>query len=284
MNNKQKRILQLFIIIVLLLLLYLIIKYFGRIDSIGNGGDTTKIDVFDIVILGEESEDKSEVKTVVKERSERINDEPIRNSLENWIEESEGKEINIINNVVPQNEIENVVNTNTVDTNTISENTVDTNTVDTNTVDTNTIETNTVEGTLIVHDEEVQYGNNTTVNIFKHFNEHRVDNRIAPEDSDVYSFYVRNNNPFDIIYRFSFGEINNDRINLKFRLKKNGNYIISDWVTGTELAASNMELGSKKYDKYELEWKWFEADNDTEIGEKEMASYYMDVFFYAVEK
>ena len=36
MNNKQKRILQLFIIITLLILLYIIIKYFGRIDSIGN--------------------------------------------------------------------------------------------------------------------------------------------------------------------------------------------------------------------------------------------------------
>ena len=84
MNNKQRRILQVFIIIVLILLLFIIIKYFGRIDSMGEGGDTSKIDVFDIVVLSEEAEkNDEEVVNVIKNKSNRINEEPIRNSLEN---------------------------------------------------------------------------------------------------------------------------------------------------------------------------------------------------------
>ncbi len=260
MSNKQRRILQVFIIIVLILLLFIIIKYFGRIDTMGEGGDTSKIDVFDIVVLGEEAENDEEVVNIIRNRSDRINEKPIRNSLENMIDNSKGNE------VVIANEISNVVENES-----------------SNDISNEITNTNEVEASLVIHDDEVEYGNSTRINIFNREKKNTLKNRIAPGDTDTYFFYVRNNNDFGITYRFSFGEVNNDNVNMKYKLKRNGEYILSDWSSIEELEAQDLVLESKTFDFYELEWKWIEADNDTEIGKKEMAEYELDLFFYATE-
>ena len=92
---------------------------------------------------------------------------------------------------------------------------------------------------------------------------------IAPGSSNTYTFVIRNNNDFDVVFDIIFKEINNRNINMSYKLRSNGNYII-----GTEKAyelinnkkISQVGLPAKSQKSYVLDWKWIDSDNDTQIG------------------
>lgn len=137
---------------------------------------------------------------------------------------------------------------------------------------------------FIVEDKEVSYEKDTPLNIFSHQSYYTVNDVIAPESENSYQFIVRNNNDFGIVYDFEMKETNEFNINMKYRLKLNGKYVLGDdktWVIAKELLQSNVVLANNSYNVYTLDWKWFESDNDTEIGTNIEANYKLNINFYA---
>ena len=65
-------------------------------------------------------------------------------------------------------------------------------------------------------------------------------------------------------------------MNLKYKLKKNNSYVISDYVYYDQLNLNDQLLNSKKSDTFYLEWKWVSSDNDTEAG-KAQANYKLNI-------
>ena len=123
------------------------------------------------------------------------------------------------------------------------------------------------------------------LSIFKnrYFNDKSI---IAPGISGIYNFTVENYFSSNIKYSMSFAEENNFKINLRFKLKRNGVYIVgneNDWVNCEELSQKDIYINSKSSDIYTLEWKWIDNNNDTEIGENDKSTYKIKVNVYAEE-
>ena len=111
--------------------------------------------------------------------------------------------------------------------------------------------------------------------------------KIAPGVSNSYAFVVHNNSTVNVKYAIDMYKICNFNINLKYRLKKNGEYIIGDentWVSVDDLTTSYTELRSNNNDSYVLDWKWeYEGGNDAEdtyIGENMTDTYKLNVLFH----
>ncbi len=139
---------------------------------------------------------------------------------------------------------------------------------------------------MLVYDEEKQYAEETPLNIFKHKSYYTVDGVIAPGSENAYQFIIRNNNKFAIIYDLKMIETNNYNINMKYRLKLNGKYIMGDekkWISAQELMCNEVVLANNSYNVYTLEWKWFESENDTEIGTNVEANYQINIELFASE-
>lgn len=141
------------------------------------------------------------------------------------------------------------------------------------------------QGSLDVYDEDdVTVEHNTKLNIFKQATYHVLNDKIAPSSENSYQFVVRNNNNFNLNYDLEMFEKNTHDINMKFRLKLNGKYIIGNdkqYVDAEELSKYNLNLPAKTYDVYTLDWKWVESDNDTDIGTSIDAAYQLYMKVYA---
>ena len=59
---------------------------------------------------------------------------------------------------------------------------------------------------ILVYDEEVEYTNNTQLNIFSHQSYYIADGVIAPGSENTYQFIIRNNNDFAIKYSLKMEE------------------------------------------------------------------------------
>ena len=96
-------------------------------------------------------------------------------------------------------------------------------------------------------------------------------NKIAPGASNTYNFIVHNSTEYGLNYYLKMNEETQYKINIKYRLKRNDQYILgndNEWVSASELATESTYLDSSKSDSYSLEWKWFDDDtNDTIAGE-----------------
>ena len=141
------------------------------------------------------------------------------------------------------------------------------------------VEYKTGNGTLggvEVFDKDVKYSTDTKLNIFKQTSYYVVDDKFAPTSENSYQFVIRNHNNFNIKYDLGITETNDYNINMKYRLKLNGKYVVGDnnnWVTANELNRYNIGLANNSYDVYTLDWKWFESSNDTQVG-TDIDSYY----------
>lgn len=131
-----------------------------------------------------------------------------------------------------------------------------------------------------VYDDDVFFSTSTKLNIFTQTSYYVVDGKIAPTSENSYQFVIRNNNDFNITYSLEMFETNKYNINMKYRLKLNGVYVLgsnTEYVSASELKQYNMTLTGNKYDVYTLDWKWFESDNDTEVGMNIDSEYELDV-------
>ena len=93
---------------------------------------------------------------------------------------------------------------------------------------------------------------------------------IAPGVNGSYSFTVENESENEFNYDIEFIEENQYEINMVFKLRINGEYVIGNeknWVKGGKLVRNEMLLKAKAKDIYTIEWKWEDTDKDTEIGE-----------------
>lgn len=111
------------------------------------------------------------------------------------------------------------------------------------------------------------------------------DSVIAPLSTNSYKFVIRNSTSYEVNYKIDFTEENKHNINMKYRLKKNNNYVVgsdSVWVTYSELELKSNNIGARENDTFILEWKWFESDNDTLVGTLD-SSYTLNINLSAVQ-
>lgn len=126
-----------------------------------------------------------------------------------------------------------------------------------------------ITGTFGILDSDIKWYDNAQLNIFSNY-AFQMKNMIAPGDSNTYNFIVRNNNAFPIKYTFKVTEENTYNVNMKYRLKQNGQYVIGSsdtWVYYDELSVANALISSKSKTLYSLEWKWVDSDYDNYAGE-----------------
>lgn len=101
---------------------------------------------------------------------------------------------------------------------------------------------------------------------------------IAPGVQGSYNFTVENESDTNFIYNVTFTEENPYQINMVFKVKVNGEYVLGNeknWVKHGDLSRSNLLLNAKSNDLYTIEWKWQDNYNDTQIGETDGAYYKM---------
>ena len=83
-------------------------------------------------------------------------------------------------------------------------------------------------------------------------------------------------------------EDNEYHVNIKYKLKKNGEYIIGQngWVYYDEINLQEVKLAAKATDSFTLEWSWVSENNeqDTKIGlMEERAEYILSIKVLAYE-
>lgn len=122
----------------------------------------------------------------------------------------------------------------------------------------------------------VNWNGSTNLKIFTK-SIYNVDGVIAPESENTYEFIVKNSTDYNIKYNVEFNETNDYNINMKYKLKKNGTYIIDHYVDANELNITNQLLNTNNKDTYQLEWKWVSSTNDTSIGTNPEAVYGLQI-------
>jgi len=205
-----------------------------------------------------------EIKQDINKNTEKTND----NKKTNNAQTNNSSNINIKNNDTSsgnENEIDDDKNNNEYN-NEIKENE--------NTSENET--KNNEEGELIV-----DWGQTTQLEIF--YNDYFNDIKIAPGVSGEYSFEITNGRGNKIKYNIRLSDMNNYNINMKYRLKKDGEYVVGDnenWKNVSDINYNNQQLNINKSDKYILEWKWEDSDNDTLIGQNIDANYSLQINIY----
>lgn len=103
-------------------------------------------------------------------------------------------------------------------------------------------------------------------------------NKIAPGVEGNYSFSVENESDATFSYDMFFTPENPYNVNMVYKLKKNGQYVLGNqekWETYTGLEKKLQTLNPHSKDIYTVEWRWEDTDYDTEIGETYGAYYRM---------
>ena len=94
-------------------------------------------------------------------------------------------------------------------------------------------------------------------------------NIIAPGSYNSYAFVIRNNNDFDIVTDIVFKETNAKNINMQYKLKNDGEFLLGstdNYVSIKDRVIQNVELPANSYKSYILDWKWLDSSNDAEVG------------------
>ena len=131
-----------------------------------------------------------------------------------------------------------------------------------------------VLGRLFVSDKNGDYLFQQNLRIFENA-AYEFENKIAPGVSNSYQFVIHNNSNINVKYKILMYEESEYKINMKYRLKKNNQYIIGDndnWVTFEELQTEYSKLNINESDNYSLDWKWFDDDENDNIAGKNMTS------------
>ena len=265
-------------LIVTLLLIFVVLIIYIAIDGYGKIGSlkTTNVDIFNIENI---------------HKNDKIKD--LKNPNLNNIENINNINRNIIQNKKEKNKkyiIENKVNKNNITSkNKIINKDKEINIIESkyenklkNIIEnryenksTNIIENKIIKnedfnkpGMLKIHDEDMNWNSNKELKIFSN-PVYNMKNIITPGSHNIYKYVITNNENFAIMYKLKFIETNSDLINMKFKLKKNGEYIIGDflnWGDISEKIINGSFLEANSYDVYLLEWKWFDGENDVKAG------------------
>ncbi len=139
------------------------------------------------------------------------------------------------------------------------------------------------DGIVYVDDANGWYVYQNNLHIFENA-AFEYTNKIAPGVSNSYDFRVHNETKKAVNYSIVFEENSEYAINMRYRLKRGGAYIIGNddtWVSASELTSAMRYLSSNGIDNYTLDWEWpYEGgvDNaDTEAGEKMTSEYNLGI-------
>ena len=136
------------------------------------------------------------------------------------------------------------------------------------------------ESSIKFYEDGKEWSGLKMLNIFTGSHNHVVDDKIAPGVEDTYSYTVECYGKSKMKYSTHFVEENPYKINMKFRLKRNGVYVAGDkntWVSASQLLQMDMYIAPGTIDIFDLDWKWEDAPNDTEIGKTEGARYTISI-------
>lgn len=109
-------------------------------------------------------------------------------------------------------------------------------------------------------------------------------NKIAPGVSNSYDFKVHNETSNKIQYNIEFSEESEYAVNMKYRLKRAGAYVVgseTEWVSAGQLSTSMKQLAIDGVDAYTLDWMWPYEDGkdgqDTKAGENMESEYHLGI-------
>lgn len=109
-------------------------------------------------------------------------------------------------------------------------------------------------------------------------------NKIAPGVSNSYDFKVHNETSNKIQYNIEFSEESEYFVNMKYRLKRAGAYVVgseTEWVSAEQLSTSMKQLAIDGVDAYTLDWMWPYEDGkdgqDTKAGENMRSEYHLGI-------
>ena len=248
-------------LIVTLLLIFVVLIIYIAIDGYGKIGSlkTTNVDIFNIenihkndkikdlknpnlnnienmnninrnIIQNKKEKNKNNItsknKIINKDKEINIIESRYENKLKNIIENRyENKSTNIIENKIIKNEDFNKL------------------------------------GMLKIHDEDMNWNSNKELKIFSN-PIYNMKNIITPGSHNIYKYVITNNENFAIMYKLKFIETNSDLINMKFKLKKNGEYIIGDFLNWGDISEKIINESFLEANS----WKWFDGENDVKAG------------------
>ena len=140
------------------------------------------------------------------------------------------------------------------------------------------------EGIVYVDDKNGWYVYQRELQIFQNA-AFEYTNKIAPGVSNSYDFKVHNETKKSIRYNIQFEEESEYPINMLYRLKRGGSYVVGDdntWVSANELTVSALKvLATDGVDTYTLDWKWpYEGgkdDADTNAGTNMTSEYSLGI-------
>lgn len=136
--------------------------------------------------------------------------------------------------------------------------------------------------------KETEDVSTTSFDIFKNtlFGNRKI---IAPGSKGTFEFCVQNNSSYNAGYNLTFIYEITEKINMKYRLKLNGQYIKgndTNYVKVDEINLKDVSLSQKSTHLYTLEWYWEDDDiNDTFIGSLAENQYYklqIDIVGYQI--
>ena len=141
-----------------------------------------------------------------------------------------------------------------------------------------------VLGRVYVDDKNGNYIYQQKLDIFNNA-VYQYTNKIAPGVSNTYHFVVHNSSKMNLKYYVEMYENSEYQVNLRYRLKRNNNYVIgndNNWVTADELKTAFKNIKDSSSDNYSLDWKWFDNDNvaDTKAGKNMTSLYKLNIRFY----
>lgn len=134
-------------------------------------------------------------------------------------------------------------------------------------------------GELNVYDNEKTWDANTKLRIFSN-PAYEFKNIVSPGSNNVYQFVINNNNNFSIIYKIKLIETNPYKINMRYKIKRNGEFIYgndSKWVSAEEIEKEGLDLLKKSHDTYTLIWKWIDNDPIDTIAGFDLADYNLSI-------
>lgn len=103
---------------------------------------------------------------------------------------------------------------------------------------------------------------------------YQFESEIAPESRNAYRFILKNSTKYKFIYKITFNETNPYNINMQYKLKKNDEYIVSEYAVYDDLNLSGQLIEANGNDLFDLEWKWISSNHDNNI-EKSQENYHL---------
>lgn len=130
-------------------------------------------------------------------------------------------------------------------------------------------------GLVTIDNYTVRWNGKKNLKIFTN-SAYELEDVISPESSSTYKFIVKNKTNYKLKYKITFIETNPSNINMKYKLKKNKDYLIDTYTSYENISIKDQEFDSGENDTYYLDWKWISSSNDTHIGEIE-AEYKLEI-------